>query len=177
MGWFSLDGRGGVSSGRRGYWYYLLLWWVSWLIIKLLVFRQVSLSARQVARLAILDGSMVKGGVTQWWTSGSPKPNRVNSGGHGHTMVAHCHTMVAHCHTMVAHCHTMVAHCHTMVAHCHILLVKGAEWFYSYLSTFENFPGVESARQLVGDILPIARGRYKKPESLNTENSNSFSVL
>ena len=31
----------------------------------------------------------------------------------------------------------------------------------SYLSTFENFPGVESARQLVSDILPIARGRYK----------------
>ena len=31
----------------------------------------------------------------------------------------------------------------------------------SYLSTFENFPGVESARQLVCDILPIARGRYK----------------
>ena len=31
----------------------------------------------------------------------------------------------------------------------------------TYLSTFENFPGVESARQLVSDILPIARGRYK----------------
>ena len=31
----------------------------------------------------------------------------------------------------------------------------------AYLSTFENFPGVESARQLVSDILPIARGRYK----------------
>ena len=31
----------------------------------------------------------------------------------------------------------------------------------SYLSTFENFPGVESAQQLVSDILPIARGRYK----------------
>ena len=31
----------------------------------------------------------------------------------------------------------------------------------SYLSTFENFPGVESVRQLVSDILPIARGRYK----------------
>ena len=30
-----------------------------------------------------------------------------------------------------------------------------------YLSTFENFPGVESARQLVSDILHIARGRYK----------------
>ena len=122
----------------------------------------MSFSTRQVARLAILDGSMVKGGVTQWWASGSPKPKRVNSGGHGHTMVAHCHTMVAHCHTMVAHCHTMVAHCHTMVAHCHtmiahchtmvahchtmiahchtmiahchILLVKGAEWFYLDIS-------------------------------------------
>ena len=34
-------------------------------------------------------------------------------------------------------------------------------WTYPYLSTFENFPGVESARQLVSDILPIARGRYK----------------
>ena len=32
---------------------------------------------------------------------------------------------------------------------------------HSYLSTFENFSGVESARQLVSDILPIARGRYK----------------
>ena len=32
---------------------------------------------------------------------------------------------------------------------------------FAYLSTFENFPGVESARQLVSDILPIARGRYK----------------
>ena len=31
----------------------------------------------------------------------------------------------------------------------------------TYLSTFENFPGVESVRQLVSDILPIARGRYK----------------
>ena len=31
----------------------------------------------------------------------------------------------------------------------------------AYLSTFENFPGVESARQLVSDILPIARGCYK----------------
>ena len=31
----------------------------------------------------------------------------------------------------------------------------------AYLSTFENFPGVESARQLVSDILRIARGRYK----------------
>ena len=33
--------------------------------------------------------------------------------------------------------------------------------YCSYLSTFENFPGVESARQLVSDILPIARGHYK----------------
>ena len=33
--------------------------------------------------------------------------------------------------------------------------------YHPYLSTFENFPGVESARQLVSDILPIARGRYK----------------
>ena len=31
----------------------------------------------------------------------------------------------------------------------------------SYLSTFDNFHGVENARQLVSDILPIARGRYK----------------
>ena len=31
----------------------------------------------------------------------------------------------------------------------------------AYLSTFENFPGVESVRQLVSDILPIVRGRYK----------------
>ena len=31
----------------------------------------------------------------------------------------------------------------------------------SYLSIFENFPGVESARQLVSDILPIVRGHYK----------------
>ena len=31
----------------------------------------------------------------------------------------------------------------------------------TYLSTFDNFPGVENARQLVSDILPIARGRYK----------------
>ena len=31
----------------------------------------------------------------------------------------------------------------------------------TYLSTFENFPGVESARHLVSDILPIARGCYK----------------
>ena len=30
----------------------------------------------------------------------------------------------------------------------------------AYLSTFENFPGVESVWQLVSDILPIARGRY-----------------
>ena len=36
-----------------------------------------------------------------------------------------------------------------------------AETVLAYLSTFENFPGVESARQLVSDILPIARGRYK----------------
>ena len=33
--------------------------------------------------------------------------------------------------------------------------------YLTYLSTFENFPGVESARQLVSDILPIVRGRYK----------------
>ena len=31
----------------------------------------------------------------------------------------------------------------------------------AYLSTFENVPGVESAQQLVSNILPIARGRYK----------------
>ena len=46
---------------------------------------------------------------------------------------------------------------------------------FTYLSTFENFPGVESARQLVSDILPIVRGRYKYPESLNTENFSHFS--
>ena len=42
--------------------------------------------------------------------------------------------------------------------HVIMLLLGGG---VAYLSTFENFPGVESARQLVSDILPIARGCYK----------------
>ena len=41
------------------------------------------------------------------------------------------------------------------------LKCRGSVSVDAYLSTFENFPGVESARQLVSDILPIARGRYK----------------
>ena len=42
-----------------------------------------------------------------------------------------------------------------------LTLIFKADGVVAYLSTFENFPGVESARQLVSDILPIARGRYK----------------
>ena len=41
------------------------------------------------------------------------------------------------------------------------VILKQRAWRKSYLSTFENFPGVESARQLVSDSLPITRGRYK----------------